>query len=184
MLHIMRSKRGIRIRVMATQAGLWMCSLRLDMRQKGYTLIEILLVIAIIAILSGIAIYSFRDVRYRSDLKNGARSFEADVKRARSMARTMNEDILIGDITPGGQNYTITRVRGNRQLLAGRLTDGVVFRSGAPFLFNGKGMTQTEQVIVLESRRGISDQYRLTISITGFMRMERSSDGVQWAKAW
>lgn len=162
--------------------------------QYGFTLIELMVVIAIASILIGIAAYSFRDFRLKSALRESTRALEGDIIQARMTARARQETVRV-TLTIGAETpYVISLERGNRQLLTGRIRSGVKVVSVSPdasFTFNGSGMTGSggETVIVLErvdsASTGITDQYRLRISTTGLIIVERSLDGGHtWSKAW
>lgn len=78
------------------------------MRSKGYTLIELLIVLAIIAILSGIFGLSLIRSLRTAELRDAATQVAADFKRARSQAQKGSADVVI--VTPGntaGSTYTV-----------------------------------------------------------------------------
>lgn len=160
--------------------------------KKGFTLLELLIVIAVLTILIGIATYGFRDVRLRSALKGSVQSLESDILWARTAAKTRQERVSVNLEVGAEKPYTINLVRGNRLMKSGRISNGVNILSVTPntlFTFNGTGMTENETTIVLNrvdaASTGIIDQYRLRLSITGIVLVERSLDGGStWSQAW
>lgn len=161
---------------------------------RGFTLMELMVIISVLAILLGIAAYSFRDYRLKSALRESARALEGDIMKARVAARTRQEVVRVTLTTGAETTYRISLERGDRQLLTGRIGSGVRVVEVTPdpsFTFNGGGMTGAgvETTIVLDradaASTGIIDQYRLRISMTGIIIAERSLDGgATWSKAW
>jgi type IV pilus assembly protein PilA len=91
--------------------------------QKGFTLIELMIVVAIIAILAAIALPLYQDYIARSqataglaDIRGGVTAFEELVQRGSAAAIANPDDIGLRDSTPrcrdisvtGGETGTIT----------------------------------------------------------------------------
>lgn len=69
---------------------------RLACRQRGVSLVEAAVVLAVIAVLLGAAMPSFEHIRQRRHLEGVALQFETDVQHARSLAVARNETVRIG----------------------------------------------------------------------------------------
>lgn len=76
-------------------------------RTHGYTLLELLVVIAVIGILAGIGFSVLSGARARAVVRDTAQQITADLNRARSSAQRSNQDaslVLAGD----GKSYALT----------------------------------------------------------------------------
>lgn len=98
----------------------------------GFTLLELLLVCAIIGILGGVGILNLRNAIDQSRLRDGASQFAASLQRARSSAQRYNRDsvlTLVGTSTTA-TSYTL-RVNGQtaQQAVTYRLPQGVQITS-------------------------------------------------------
>ena len=69
--------------------------LSLNLRQRGVTLIEVLVVVTIIGILASFAIPSYQDTIERNRLKQAAESLKSDLQLARTEAIKRSQDIAI-----------------------------------------------------------------------------------------
>jgi prepilin-type N-terminal cleavage/methylation domain-containing protein len=77
------------------------------MSNKGFTLIELMIVIAIIGILSAVSTYGWLGYQNNVNLKTAAREVMADIASCRQLAVSGNCDYLI-QFTDSSPNYTIT----------------------------------------------------------------------------
>ncbi len=66
--------------------------------QSGFTLVELMITIAILAILFGVAIPSFSDFLTRSNLRSYSIDFQADVKFASEQARMQGESVIVSTL--------------------------------------------------------------------------------------
>ncbi len=73
---------------------------------RGFTLIELMVVIALIAILTAIAIPSYQTFMVRSRLKGAARQVMSDLMNARMMAVSLNQNVKV-HIEGDGHTYQI-----------------------------------------------------------------------------
>lgn len=90
-----------------TAASLRVYSRRPQARQAGFTLIEVMVVIAIMGILFSIAIPAFSSWRERSALRSASETMIAHLKQARhyAMAESRNVDVTLDTVSPDG--YTL-----------------------------------------------------------------------------
>ena len=77
-------------------------------RQAGFTLMELMVVIAIIAILSGIAIPNAITWRNNAQVSSAARGLYSDLQNAKSMAIKENRTCTISFDDSGRGSYTIS----------------------------------------------------------------------------
>lgn len=80
-------------------------------RQLGFTLIELMVTVAIIAILAAMAYPSFTDMIARNRLKGAAEGLFGDLQFAKSEAIKSNETVTVTFLNIGAANwsYSITR---------------------------------------------------------------------------
>jgi len=76
------------------------------MRRKGFALIELVVVLAIVAILGGIAVPLYQNYLDKSRLTVALRQVEADLRKAQAMAKSsgVNYEVLF---IPGQSTYKI-----------------------------------------------------------------------------
>ncbi len=73
---------------------------------RGFTLIELIVVIALIAILTAIAVPGYQTFMVRSRLKGAARQVMSDLMNARMMAVSLNQKVKV-HIEADGHTYEI-----------------------------------------------------------------------------
>jgi type IV fimbrial biogenesis protein FimT len=73
-------------------------------RASGFTLIELIVVIAVTAILLSVAVPSFKEMLARRKLEGAANELSADLQYARSQSVSRNADVLLTTTATG---YTI-----------------------------------------------------------------------------
>ncbi len=89
-METMRMKPNLSGSLDGRQAGV--CRLH---RQQGFSLMELIVVIAIVGIMASIAIPSFSSWRARSGTRNAAQSLLAHLKQARTLAFAENRSVSI-----------------------------------------------------------------------------------------
>jgi type IV fimbrial biogenesis protein FimT len=110
-------------------------------RQIGFTLVELMVGIAVLAILSGIAVPSFREFTANQRLRGASFDLRTDLTLARSEALKRNRDVTIQRRTDAGwqSGWVVTT---NGQVLRSRndLGSGVAMSVGVNAItFNGNG---------------------------------------------
>ena len=144
---------------------------------RGYTLMELLITMAIIAIVALMAVPSFQRIAINSNLKTAARDMAADfaLYKERSIAESRMYRIVLNT---GGGTYDIQQCGATGSVCAGynsiqvknliQYANDITFDSGATtvttYFFQTRG-TVTNGTIVL--RNGRNSAGTLTINITG-----------------
>lgn len=94
------------------------------MRERGATLVEMLVVVVMIGIMSSIALPGYARMQRRWQVESAAQQLVADLHRARVEALKRNDNVFLAK--SGANTYTI-RFLGTRTL-----PNGASFATGAP----------------------------------------------------
>jgi len=86
----------------------------------GFTLLEVLLSVAVVAILAGVSVPLYQSFQIHSDLDEAAATFVHALRRAQTLAMTGSGDSMWG---VAAQNGSITVFRGASYVLRGSSTD-------------------------------------------------------------
>lgn len=89
---------------------------------KGFTLLELLIVIAIIGILSGLGVLTLRDAIQAARLNEGSAQLAADLQRARSGSQRFNRASTFTLTGSPATSYTVTI---NGQAVTRTLPEGI-----------------------------------------------------------
>lgn len=164
----------------------------------GFTLIELMIAIAMIAILSAIAIPSLINLAPNYRLKAAARELYSDMQKAKIEATKTSTNVIIlfqsGTYSPGGRvgSYRISiDSNGNDSYDAG---ETILAQKSMPqnvslisTTFAGKTAGFTPRGISLEVtspnvqlRNNQSRYYKITLSPAGALKINKSSDGLNW----
>ena len=162
----------------------------------GFTLIELMIAIAMIAILSGIAIPSLSNLAPNYRLKAAARELYSDMQNARIEAIKTNTNAIIQftpqPYSPAGQvgSYRISiDSNGNGIYDAGETIQKSMPKNvsliSTTFAGNTAGFTPRGISLEVTSpnvqfRNNQSRWYRITLSPAGALKINTSGDGLNW----
>ena len=178
-------------------------------RQTGFTLVEVMVVIAIIAIMSAIALPSFRDLIVKNRLSAASSALQVSLSLARSEASKRGADARVtvaangtagawgngwtvfadrgttanSGVAPTADNATYTRL----EIAAAPSSPISASQTGALnyFTYNGQGRLITTTGAVANRSfwffDSASEKYCLVINITGRVRTERVASAASCA---
>jgi len=134
-------------------------------KQSGFTLVELLIVIAIIAILTAIAVPSFSDMIERNKLKQAAEGVKSDLQwtRSESIKQSCNIPIVF---TPATWQYVISPCTSGAKTII--QTSSAVSMSNPAF---------TDNIITFNFRRGESEDGGVTLTTTNYQVTVEVDDG-------
>lgn len=148
------------------------------LRSRGVTLIEVMVGIAIAAILAGLAAPSFLDALNRSRLEGAVNAFGIDLQYARSEAIRRRANTTLA-IAGGGASYTLayTPTSGADVVLKTVAMPAGVTLSAATIVFEGLRGT-TDAQTVTGSHSSLGAQLRVTTNAVGRITTCSPSSGV------
>ncbi len=140
---------------------------------RGFSLIELIVVIALIAILTAIAVPSYQTFMVRSRLKGAARQVMSDLMNARMMAVSLNQRVKV-HIEADGHTYKIWSDADGNGTVADN--EGVniskdvhqdyydVTLTGNSVIFNPRGAANPFGTVTVTNSAGLRD---ITVAISG-----------------
>jgi prepilin-type N-terminal cleavage/methylation domain-containing protein len=132
------------------------------MRKKGFTLVEICIVIAIMGILAGLAIGNFRGLQSKYNLESQVRETYSDLMSTRLMAMNKNRThfmvLAAGSYTiyddtnpaPGGDG-TLTIGTDTQVQAAKVLSNQMTWSGGSQVEFDSRGLCRSQKTICVYS---------------------------------
>jgi len=143
------------------------------MKQEGHTLLELLLVLAVIGLLTVMAVPNLRALHSRIQLKSVTEEIAAELRLARQMARTQRDRVVV-NFDQGREAFETRQDNGatphHLYRYAGK---GVVVdepSAGPEILFHPSGRSATATTIRLHHRDG--QVQVMTIGITGRVNIQ------------
>lgn len=142
--------------------------------QKGFTLVELLVTLAVAAILATIAVPGFQSMLATSDLNAAQESFVQILKEGRAMAISRS---TIATVTIAGKVATLTLADGSSPATSVTASNRVGVNADATYTFDPSGIATRVSVpssIVLNvpSITGISAR-TITVTTTGQINVTR-----------
>jgi len=137
----------------------------------GFSLIELMVVIALISIMMAVAVPTWQKYRANTDLKTAAREVMADLSNAKQQAVEENLDVYRLTFNVTGNYYALTRTDTGVTLWTKSLASfgsGIVIDSvnfGGSIISLQKRGTVTNGNLVLRNRLGSTA--KITVNITG-----------------
>jgi prepilin-type N-terminal cleavage/methylation domain-containing protein len=122
--------------------------------RAGFTLIEILIVVAILGIMSGLAVPSMVKFVNNQRLQAAARSVWSDIQTAKMTAIKENRSVTVTRASSDQYGYTFIDGFGNSRSFSRKISDDysgvtIAFTGGTSITFLGTGMGQTGTNIVV-----------------------------------
>ena len=144
----------------------------------GFSLIELMIVIALISIVSAIAVPMWQRYAANTNLKTAAREVMADLSNAKQQAVEENLDVYRLTFNVAGNNYALSRTDTGVTLWTKSLAsfgNGILIESvsfgGSEVRFQKRGTVSNGHLIL---RNGLGSTATITVNITGRTYVEFS----------
>jgi len=143
---------------------------------KGFSLVELIIVIAITSILASISSFAWQRYVNNTNLKNAARDISTDIQTCKEKARSSSTDYLIIFNQPAANEYQIcatsdcincngaASTKSLADVGAGITIDNVGFPGGDSVCIYKRGTVEMGSVRLKNNRNSI---ITLTVNITG-----------------
>ncbi|MFH1490187.1 MAG: GspH/FimT family pseudopilin [Pseudomonadota bacterium] len=160
-------------------------------RRSGFTMVEVLVTIAVIGIAASVAIPAFSVWMANYRLKDGTRSLISAIQLARLTAIKENRSIEIW-FWNANETYKAfvdddgdkTWDVGERVIIEGTMPEGVdivscmITNTGNQTMFNNRGMSSEWGYVYLKNGKG--RWQRITLHYTGVTEIHDSTNGTTW----
>jgi prepilin-type N-terminal cleavage/methylation domain-containing protein len=140
---------------------------------KGFSLVELIIVIAIIAIVAGIAIPGFKQYTKSSNFRTAVNDIAADIQKAKSLAVSQSFSSYRLTFDTGANSYSLIRTDTNVTVWPPKkpsdFEPGIELTSanfsGSPFIvFHSRGTTTIGNI---KLKNDAGKTAKITINITG-----------------
>lgn len=147
-------------------------------RQDGFSLVELIVVFALISIVSAVSVPVWQGYKDKTNLKTAAREVMADISDTKQRSVTENTSVYRVTFNIVGNSYALTRTDTGATIWtkslaafgSGIVIDSVTF-SGAVVSFQNRG-TASNGSVTLRNNRG--SKAKITVNITGRTYVEFS----------
>jgi type II secretion system protein H len=133
-------------------------------RCKGFTLIEVMIVTAIMAIMATFAVPAYREFQAHSRLKGAARQMHADLAAIRMQAAGENRWIALN--VDGGHSYTIFRDNAKSGLKSASGNEILVVKDLHPTYYDVTITTAAGTVVIFKPNGTIHHSVEMTLSFS------------------
>jgi prepilin-type N-terminal cleavage/methylation domain-containing protein len=165
--------------------------------QKGFTVLELLIVITIVGVMAAIATLALSDYWRRSTVKEAARLIDGDLMNIRTTVKSRQQFAIMNITTTGYSafidvdNDYIYNAVVDEQILMRTFNAPLQLQGVAPFAvpgnvsFNNLGKIVTNVSLSIRMTTEPTRQYRIDITTTGLTRVFMTADsGTTWTQAW
>lgn len=132
-------------------------------RRGGFTMVELMVVLAVIAVLLAVAVPSFREQLARRTLEGAANELSADLQYARSQSVSRNADVLLSTTAAG---YTVCCDASAANYKAITLDSSLSLTPGVTVTYSALRAMANASTLNLSSSR-TSASLRLTTNVMG-----------------
>ena len=164
-------------------------------RQAGFTMLELMIVIAVIAILTAIAVPNIIDWLPNYRLKSAARDLLSNMQKARMEAVSRNTDVVVtfdGSVNPGF--YFFDTDKGENRVDFSSYGSGVDYGTGnaalnwngdnctqaASITFNSRGTSNSKTVYIQNQNNDIC--YAITARSSGSIKLRKYNGDLPFNK--
>jgi len=139
--------------------------------RKAFTIIEILIVVVMISILSGMSYFALNSIRDSLDVNYAAKQVLSDVRYAQELAKTVHFPHQV-EFVRNGSLYQIVNLDDDSIVKAEKVPDGVRFDGKDVFIFSVSGNPAVggSGTLIIMNVKGKSK--KVVVSSIGRIRIE------------
>lgn len=138
---------------------------------KGFTLVETMVVIAVIVFLSGLSYFSFSSISRTLDINYAAKQVFSDMRLTQDLARTVHYPHQI-EFTKGKNEYQIVNLDNEEKAKSDRISEKLMFDGKEIFIFSSSGnpVAGGSGTLIIVNKKGFSK--KIVVSPAGRIRIE------------